>query len=548
MTAADGTGAPLNGEVAVTATRIGRMSWEVAVAHNGLLLHRDTGNPANAKVRQRIVRRCTELAPSLKGHEGELEERILLAVPSTTEPAAAPRTEREVTPSALRFTDLGNARALAEQHGTDCIHVHGRGWFTWDGRRWAEDCTGEVTRRAKLLVGDMLRESAANPNDPTMRELARHALRSATRERIGAMVTLAASEERLAFRPSDLDANPHLLTVKNGTLDLRSGTLLAHDRAHLITKLAPAVYDPEAQAPLWHAMLERILPDAEVRSWLKEMIGYGATGLVLDHVVPILWGNGSNGKSTFIGAVQSVLGDYAKAVPAELLMASRGDRHPTERTELEGIRLAVAAETEEGGRLNEPVIKGLSGGDVISARKCGRDFYTFRPTHKLVLLTNHKPIVRGTDHGVWRRLRLLPFTVAIPKAEEDAALPSKLEKEASGILKWIVEGARRFLDRGRLPECAAVTTATEGYRESQDVLGRWIAEKCTITPAASCKSSILYASYKAHVEANGERLLSANAFATALEERGFEKVKASNVFWQGIDLVPDSREDRRYGV
>ncbi len=259
------------------------------------------------------------------------------------------------------------------------------------------------------------------------------------------MLKLAESELGVPVLPEDLNRDGWLLNVPNGTLDLRSGTLREHRREDLITQLCPVDYDPAAECPLWHQTLNTFFArphrerQAELIDYFHRGAGKSLAGVVRDHVLLFAYGTGSNGKSTMLNALQETLGpDYAMKATAGLLMASKTDAHPTGLTDLYGKRLVVAIETESGRRLNETLVKELTGGDKIRARRMREDFWEFSPTHSIVLATNHKPTVRGTDHGIWRRLRLLPFTVSIPDGQADKSMPEKLRAEAPGILAWLV--------------------------------------------------------------------------------------------------------------
>jgi putative DNA primase/helicase len=257
------------------------------------------------------------------------------------------------------------------------------------------------------------------------------------------------------------------------------------------------------------------------------------TGDVSEQIVPVFYGTGANGKSLILGALQGVLGeDYAMKAAPDLLMAKRGDSHPTERADLFGKRLVCCIETEEGQRFNESLLKEMSGGDSIRARRMREDFWQFAPTHKLVVAVNHKPIVRGTDHGIWRRLRLVPFSVTIPDAEQDKQLPAKLVDEYPGILAWAVQGCLNWHRTGlRCPD--AVKAATEEYRSEQDVLGEFIKECCTTSAGDSARASELF---KAFQEYTGSKI-SQTKFGKVLNERGFDRAKIGGVIWRiGIGL------------
>jgi putative DNA primase/helicase len=395
------------------------------------------------------------------------------------------------------LTDLGNAERLVRRHGQDIRFCFlWRGWFAWDGTRWAEDDTGRVARAAKDTIRHLFTEAAAIEDRGHREELARHALRSEAGGRLEAMISLAESEPGIPIRPAELDADPWAFNVSNGTLDLRTGGLREHRREDLITKLAPVAFDPAATCPRWLAFLERIFAgNQDIAGFVQRLAGYGLTGGIAEHILSIFYGPGSNGKTTLCETLLSLWGDYGGPAAPDLLMAKRDDTHPTGVADLHGKRLVVSQEVGEGRRLHETLVKQLTGGDTIKARRMRQDYWQFRPTHKLILYTNHKPIVRGTDHAIWRRIALVPFTVTIPEEEQDKELTEKLAAELPGILNWALEGCRAWQQGGLRPP-PDVRAATEQYRQEEDDLGEFLAE-CTVAEAgATIDAATVYQLYQ----------------------------------------------------
>lgn len=249
------------------------------------------------------------------------------------------------------------------------------------------------------------------------------------------MVSLARSEPGVPVRPDELDQDPWLLNILNGTIDLRNGELGPHDPDHMITKLAPVGYDPTASCPLWLQFLDKIMDGNEgLIQFLKRAIGYSLTGIIREHVLFVCHGDGRNGKSTFLETILGLLGDYSRKAPPSLLMLKRGKAHPTERAMLYGSRFVPAIESAEDNKFEEAIVKELTGGDTISARRMREDFWDFSPTHHLWLATNHKPVITGTDSGIWSRIALIPFSITIPEQERDTTLAETLQAEWPGIL------------------------------------------------------------------------------------------------------------------
>jgi len=454
---------------------------------------------------------------------------------SRSEHRAASRSEHQ---EEYHLTDLGNAKRLVARHGHDLRFVPAWGtWFIWDGRRWARDETGEVFRRAKETVLSIYQEAATTEDADRRKALADWARRSESEARIRAMVKLAESEPGIPVRLSDLDRDPWLLSVLNGTLDLRTGELRPHNRADLITKMVPVEYDPAAEAPTWHRFLDRIMGgNQSLVEFLQRAVGYSLTGDVSEQCLFLCYGTGANGKTVFLRTLLALLGPYGKPVEPDLLLIRHGEAHPTGLADLFGARLAVALETGAGRRLNEPLVKWLTGGDKLKARFMRQDFFEFEPMHKLWLATNHKPVIRGTDYAIWRRIKMIPFTVTIPEDEQDPRLVDKLRAELPGILAWAVEGCLEWQRKGLgVPD--EVRRATEAYREEQDALAAFLAECCVVSPTAKAAAKDLYQAYVAWCEQNGERPEPQRALGMRLTERGFERYKShGTIWWRGLGL------------
>jgi len=421
-----------------------------------------------------------------------------------------------------RLTDLGNAERFVDDHGERVRYcAPWRKWLVYDGKRWRRDDTGEVERLMKATVRGIYAEAADEPNDDRRRELVKHAKNSEAKKRISDAIQLARSEPGVPILPEDLDADPWVLNVENGTVDLRSSELREHRREDLLSKLAPVEYRPEDEAPIFQAFLERILPQEAVRGFLQRAVGYASTGVIREEVLPILHGPGANGKTTLTGVLMEALGDYAIQAAPDLLMLKKGT-HPTELADLYGARFVVCMETEEGRRLAESLVKYITGRERIKARRMREDFWEFAPTHTVFMGTNHRPDVRGTDHAIWRRLKLIPFDITIPEAEQDKTLPETLRSELPGILAWIVRGCIEYLRNG-LGEPEQVMDATKVYRTDMDPLEAFIDEECVVRPESWCKFASLYSAYTRWCEESNEYPIKKRRFADRLTERGYER-------------------------
>jgi len=435
-------------------------------------------------------------------------------------------------------TDMGNGERMAHRYGHKirCCHPWQK-WLLWDGKRWAIDDTGAIHRVAKNVVRKMYGEAKSLADDDKRKQLVHHALTCEGRAARNNMIDAASTEPDIPVLPKALDRDPWLFNCKNGTIDLRTGNLRPHSQDDMITRLCPVAFDEAATCPTWEATLKLFFADDQkLIAYWQRLCGYCLTGVIRDHVMPIAYGTGSNGKSTILGALMDVMGpDYSMKAPRNMLMAKQGETHPTDQADLFGKRLVVAIETESGRRLDEVLIKELTGGDPIRARRMREDFWQFDPTHTLIMATNHRPVVKGTDHGIWRRLKLVPFTVTMPDDKADKAVPEKLKTEAPGILAWCVRGCLAWQQIG-LSEPDSVTMSTAEYRGEQDVIGSFLAEHTLQEKQLRARCGEVYTAYKEWAEKTGERTLSLTAFGTTMKERGFETHVSGGKWYLGIGL------------
>jgi putative DNA primase/helicase len=405
------------------------------------------------------------------------------------------------------------------------------------------DANGEVYRRAKETVRGMYVQAADIDADLDRRGLVGHARRSEAQARIRAMITLTQSEPGIAVLSEELDADPWLLNVANGTLDLRTGALRSHQRVDLITKLTPIEYHPEATCPIWERFLERILPSSALRGFLQRALGYSLSGDTNERVIFIAYGTGANGKSTLMDTCRALLGEYAATTPAETFLAKREGTIPNDLARLKGARYVSAVETDAGRRLAEALVKQAAGGvDTIPARFMRAEWFEFRPEFKIWLATNHKPLIRGTDHAIWDRIRLIPFAVRIPDGEQDKKLPAKLRTELPGILAWATRGCLAWQQVG-LDVPGEVQEATAAYRSEMDVLASFLEERCVREEGGRAGPTAIYKAFSAWCEATGERAFSQRELATRLEELGFSRGRSGATrWWNGLRVVEGAKE------
>jgi len=406
-------------------------------------------------------------------------------------------------------TDYGAGERLVRRHGADLRFCHQWGkWLIWDGRRWKPDESSEITRRAKHTVRQIHAEIATVPQDNTTGHasyLSAFAKKSEARDRITAMIAMAQSESEVSVTSDALDADPWLLNCSNGTLDLQTGELHPHTQSHLLTKCLPVDLDPSATAPQWEKFLERVLPDPLVRAYVQRAVGYALTGVTSEQCLFFLFGSGSNGKSIFAGTLEALLSDYWDKTRAETLMQQKnGGGIPNDVAALAGLRLVTVSEVNDGQKLNEALVKDMTGGDRMSARFMRAEFFTFQPVFKLWLYGNHKPQIKGTDDGIWRRMRLIPFTVTIPDDEKDRHLLEKLKQELQGILAWAVRGCMEWQRIG-LCEPTGIVEATNGYRNEMDALSDFLTEYCAFDPQGTVTKKALFDVYEQYCRDIGEQ-------------------------------------------
>lgn len=442
----------------------------------------------------------------------------------------------------INLTDLGNAKRLVSEHGGDIRYCYPWGkWLIWNGQYWQEDTLGEIYRKAKDVIRLILREASNEKDDKRRKELECYSLRCESQNKLSAMIKLAESE--VPILPKDFDRDPWLFNVGNGTLYLLDGSLQHHDREDFITKVSPIDFDPDALCPAWIEHLNKIFAgNQNLIGFHQRWSGYCLTGSIDERKLLIQHGGGANGKTVTTGTIATVLGDYALRTPAETLLIKRDGSIPNDVAALKGVRFVYCSEAEQDKRLAESLVKDLTGGDTISARFMRGEWFQFKPTFKIILSTNHRPIIRGTDQGIWDRIRLLPFTVRIPEEErrpQDEML-ARFKDESDGILTWMAKGCLEWIRSGlNCPD--EVKAATQGYREEMDFLGDFILDCCVEGKDESVTSKILYEKFRDWSLSEGYKekdILSRNALGRRLSERGFVRDRTGKERkWHGIGLI-----------
>lgn len=494
--------------------------------------------------------------------EGPIRDALATGGP----PATLPFPTRDGGPL-FKPTDYGNAQRLVAAYGSDIRYCHTSAeWWIWDQGRWRPDKIGRIQALAKDAVRRIGAEAPRAANESDRKEILRWALVSESRKATAAMIELARSEPGIPVLREDFDTHPYLMNVRNGTIDLRTGKLRAHDRKDLLTCMAPIDYDEAAECPRYDRFLREIFvreaggdwsPDDDLIGYVDRAFGHALSGDNTVQELLILHGEGANGKSVLLDLQRRILGpDYACQAESNLLMARRHEAHPTGLADLAGKRFVTASETGDGKKLAEALVKNLTGDGTIKARLMRQDFFEFDRTFKIVLATNHRPEILGSDHGIWRRIRLVPFHVRFVAPEDEAGGPltrsrdeglaEALWSERAGILARFVRGFLTWQQSGMRPP-AVVREATDEYRREMDVVGGFLADRCIVGDGFVVPAGQLYEAYTAWCERcriTRSRILDQRSFGQEVERRGHPAKRASsgNVR-QGLALRAEGGSD-----
>lgn len=449
--------------------------------------------------------------------------------------------------------EAGDADLLALLcQGRICYDHSEHAWYTWHGHHWQEDKTGTVYQLiARRLAPQYLHAAAdllANQGDrEDCDNLLKRASALRNRKRMDNVLFLAARHERLAIIGDNWDTNPWLLGLSNGVIDLKSGWMRPGRPEDYIRSISPVNWDSlNSPCSRWVQFISEIFGgDADLVAFAQRLLGYGITGLTTEHILPILWGEGRNGKSTLLEILADVLGDdLATSSQADAIMdAVKSGEGPRPFVyALRGKRLVWASESNEGRRINAGLVKQLTGGDRLNVRTLHSKPVEFRPTHLLFLLTNHRPHIPADDLAIWERVHLVPFTQRFidnptqpNEHKRDDKLMDKLHQELPGILAWLVTGCLLWQRDGlKIPQ--AVAAATTEYRTDEDTTGQFLAERCIITPTAKIRGSELYNAYVEWCKSQSILPMSGVTFGKQCKKR-FKHTLSAGVWYEGIGLA-----------
>ena len=449
-------------------------------------------------------------------------------------------------------TDAANALRFARYHEHELLFVGGADWHHYDDHRWRHD-PRRADRYAQEL-GCLIRTEAIDYTRTASIPELNQSERDTAHQKAEALMKWAKSSEssnriesvlkraqgHMYARADAMDAHPWLLNCINGTLDLHSGKLQAASPQDLITKMTSVLYDPKAPCPLWEkSVLDICCGDTDLMAYLQRVLGYCLTGDISEQTMFVFNGTGANGKDTVLGRVMKAMGDYSGLAAPSLLIESKNDRHPTEIADLMGVRMVIASETKDQGKLNETLVKQFTGSEQLKSRHMRQDFFTFKNQSKIILMTNHRPVIEGTDYAIWRRLQLIPFNQRYVKGKNrDDTLWAKLDQhELPGILRWCVEGCLEWQEIGLQPP-EVVRHATLEYRQDQDVLGDFFDECCEFKRTNQVTAKAFYARYVKWCESAGERTKSQKWLWPRLQEKGLAKDKTmTGAIYRGVGLI-----------
>nr|WP_244109046.1 phage/plasmid primase, P4 family [Burkholderia anthina] len=459
--------------------------------------------------------------------------------PPAKPPRAAKKKGTDEPPKGYRArTEFGNAERMLDRYGAGLMYVPElEAWYVWTGVYWRRAVQVELENMAKETIRALPDEIDELQTAEERIEFFKFCAACQKAAMVSNMIRLAASDPRVVVPVTELDKHTHLLGVGNGAVNLRTGELLAPDKEHRITVVTPLSYDPRAAAPLFEQTVRDVFfDDTEQIEFFQRLIGYALMGVPREDLLAIPYGMGSNGKSTVLGAIRSAFGTHAKSASAETFLsagAGGGGAAGAAREDLlrlRGARFVYVSEPDEGSELREGLIKSMTGGDPIPARGMyAKATVEIVPTWVAFMPTNHRPIVKGDDHAIWRRLMLVPFTRNFdrdPDVVKDPARAERIAAELAGVLAWCVRGALAYQRQGLKPP-KSVAAARDAYKADMDLLGEWMDERCRVDNGGAASNEDLWRSWRAFAEQRGELRFIANsrALARRLGARGFLQVK-----------------------
>lgn len=443
--------------------------------------------------------------------------------------------EKGIEKTKFRLSELGNAERMAASFGDVVRHVADVGFYIWNGKSWAYDSTKEIEK----MCANELRKLYKSEEEEEQKWAKICDKRAVRTNSIKDLIPLVPAVRE------QFDKHKYLFNCSNGIINLENGTCLPHDRTLYLSKISNIKFDNTADCPTWIQFLNSVFKkedgttDTDLIRFMQKAVGYSMTGDISEQVIFFLVGGGRNGKSTFVNIIQDLMGDYGRQTNSDTFIKKKNDSSiNNDIARLVGSRYVSAVESEEGQQLSETLVKQITGGEKISARFLRQEFFEFEPEFKVFFTTNHKPIVKGIDEGIWRRILMIPFNVTIPTDQIDKKLPEKLEAEMSGILNWAIEGCLMWQKEG-LGRPHSMIEATKAYKSEMDILEPFLEERCNVNPLLETEAKELYYDYSRWCEEVGEFPLKNRSFYRMLETKGFKKSKgnANKTIIKGLGLI-----------
>jgi putative DNA primase/helicase len=427
-----------------------------------------------------------------------------------------------------KLADIDHAREFQKLHGEKFRYSNSHGWLIWDGKRWQRDEL-DAAKRAVFDVGESYIQSVPElTRHEDRQDMLNYARYCGSHRGSSNVLEVAKTLEGIRVSSESFDSDLDLINLSNGTYSLGKNSLQPHKQADMLTKLANITYDEKAECPKWIAFQREICAgDDELIRYKQVMYGAALSGRVLRGFF-VMYGTGANGKSTELGVIQELLGDYANSTSFDTFMGEKNNFVLTELARLQGIRFVSASESSEDADLHSELVKTITGGDPISAKFSHQNSFTYAPQFKIYLATNYKPRIKGTDHGIWERINLVPYSVTIPKERQDPNLKEKLLSESSGILNWLLEGYRLYKELGyKLPECHAVDKATNEYKTDEDIVQLFVHHMCDVGVNYRDTTANLYKVFKYWCDDEGVKALTKKKFGMRLSDLGYNDAKGT---------------------
>lgn len=458
-------------------------------------------------------------------------------------------TDVSVGATISKFTDLGNAEYFAKYYDGKVKHCSQMDkWLVWDGKKWTADNSNQILVLAGKCVRSMYDYLSRMNDDDQRKKLFNHAMKSEDARRLKSMITLA--KGFMPISVDELDSDPWLLNSPSGIIDLKTGELLPHSPKKYMTKIISATYDTNGKCPVFDKFLSSVFDgNKNIIGFMRRLLGYCLTGDTREQQFVIAWGAlGRNGKGTLLNLILDILADYAKTTPTDVLYSKKYEKQSNDIARLAGARYVLASEGEKGKKFDEPLIKKMTGQDMLAARFLYKETFEFMPQFKLILMTNDKPVASEDDAALWSRIQLVPFTKRFDGAEQDKSLKTRLREpnELAGILQWLIRGCLEWQQTGLNPP-EEVLHATREYQRENDKLKDWISECCVVGDKMISSPKELYHNFQSWSLENGEKFIMIyKNFTAALIKRGFEKFVGTGNYtkMRGIALLARYEEKK----